>query len=610
MEANLRALPVGQVLNDYRIEGILGQGGFGITYLATDTSLQIKVAIKEYFPREFAVRDRTLTIRASGNNEDRENFTWGLGRFLEEARILARFDHPNIVSVRRFFETNGTAYLVMDYCDGEPLDEIVKRDGTLSREQLERILPHLLDGLEQIHSNNYLHRDIKPANIYIRSNGTPVLLDFGAARQEIIGHSRSVTSLATDGYAALEQYSTRGKQGACTDVYGLGATLYRCVTGEKPQASADRILDDTLEPAASKASGRYSKSLLLAIDAAMGVRPEQRPQKVSQFRAMLEKNIAAPSPPAPKPLPPPTPPPTIAPDPKPVPVGPSAQGIVACFLLALLVVLFIYWEGPSQPTPTPAPTPTAINDPIKGADSAPPTNKGPGSVFRDCPDCPEMVVIPRGSFTMGSPRYEVDRYSDEGPQHAVTIPRQFAVGKFEITVNEWNACVIAKGCDRAQNISGTLPVSTVNWFDAQHYAEWLSKKTGKTYRLLTEAEWEYAARAGTSTAYSFGNSITTQQANHNNTLGRTVPVGSYPANDFGLHDMHGNVREWTEDCWNANYNGAPSDGSAWTTGDCGQRVLRGGSWLVSPRLLRSANRDWGPVGGRIDIGGFRVSRTL
>ncbi len=355
MEVNLRALPIGQVLNDYRIEGILGQGGFGITYLATDTSLQTKVAIKEYFPREFAVRDRTLTIRASGNNEDRENFTWGLGRFLEEARILARFDHPNIVSVRRFFETNGTAYLVMDYCDGEPLDEIVKRDGTLSREKLERILPQLLDGLEQIHSNNYLHRDIKPANIYIRSNGTPVLLDFGAARQEIIGHSRSVTSLATDGYAALEQYSTRGKQGTWTDVYGLGATLYRCVTGEKPQASADRILDDTHVPAASKASGRYSKSLLLAIDAAMGVRPEQRPQKVSQFRAMLEKNIAAASPPAPKLTQPPAPrqQPSWTPPPPP---APRPGSIAEWTVFGVGVLIFLIWLANSTAPPQEAPT--------------------------------------------------------------------------------------------------------------------------------------------------------------------------------------------------------------------------------------------------------------
>ena len=253
MAGDLRSLPPGFIISDYRIERVLGQGGFGITYLAMDTMLNRRVAIKEYYPREFAVRDGLRTIRAAGTTEDRETFEWGRTRFLEEARILARFEHPNIIAVRRFFEANGTAYLVMDYCEGEPLDEIIKREGPLSNARLNNILFPLLDGLEQIHETSFLHRDIKPANLYIRADGSPVLLDFGAARQEIVGHSRSVTSLATPGYAAFEQYSTKGKQGPWTDIYGLGATLYRAVTGEKPQDSPDRILEDTLEPAAIKA---------------------------------------------------------------------------------------------------------------------------------------------------------------------------------------------------------------------------------------------------------------------------------------------------------------------------------------------------------------------
>ncbi len=214
---------------------------------------------------------------------------------------------------------------------------------------------------------------------------------------------------------------------------------------------------------------------------------------------------------------------------------------------------------------------------------------------------------------MGSPQYEVDRSSAEGPQRSVTIQRQFAAGKFEVTFDEWDVCVRENACPTVADEGwgrGRRPVINVSWNDAKQYTEWLSRKTGKTYRLLTEAEWEYAARAGTTAAYSFGDSITTQQANNNNTLGRTVPVGSYPANAFGLHDMHGNVWEWTEDCWSANYNGAPSDGSAWTTGNCGRRVLRGGSWRGSPRDMRSAGRNWDPVGGRDSGDGFRVSSTL
>jgi serine/threonine protein kinase len=289
MNIDTRCLPIGRELSDYRIDGILGQGGFGITYLATDSHLGRKVAIKEYFPREFASRDSTLTVRASGNVDDRETFQWGLDRFVEEARLLAKFEHPNIIGVRRFFEANGTAYLVMDYCDGIPLDELIKRDGPLTREQLDKILYPMLDGLEQVHRMNFMHRDIKPANIYIRSDGSPVLLDFGAARQDIVGHSRSVTSLATPGYAAFEQYSTKGKQGPWTDIYGLAATLYRAVTGEKPQDSPDRILEDSLVSAVEIASGRYDERLLRAIDAGMSIRPEQRPQTIAQWRELFRK---------------------------------------------------------------------------------------------------------------------------------------------------------------------------------------------------------------------------------------------------------------------------------------------------------------------------------
>jgi len=287
MNTNLRGLPQGQMLSDYRIEGVLGQGGFGITYLATDTMLNRRVAVKEFYPRLFAVRDGTLTIRPSGSQEDRDTFKWGLERFLEEAQVLARFDEPNIIGIRRFFKANGTAYLVMDYCDGEPLDEVIKRKGPLSPTQIDEILYPLLDGLEKIHEANFLHRDIKPANIFIRGDGTPVLLDFGAARQEIGSHSRSITNLATDGYAPFEQYSERGKQGPYTDIYGLCATLYRAVTGEKAPPATDRMLDDTLVPASERVYGKYSANVLNAIDRGMAVRPNDRPQTIAELRQIL-----------------------------------------------------------------------------------------------------------------------------------------------------------------------------------------------------------------------------------------------------------------------------------------------------------------------------------
>jgi serine/threonine protein kinase len=287
LSSDIRSLPIGYVLSDYRIEGSLGHGAFGITYLATDTMLNRKVAIKEYFPREFAHRDGTLIVKAAGNKEDRENFSWGLTRFLEEARVLALFDHPNIVPVRRFFEANGTAYLVMDYCDGIPLDTLISREGSLTKDQVIKILYPILDGLERVHKANFLHRDIKPANIFIKADGSPVLLDFGAARQEMLSHSRSVTSMATPGYAAFEQYSTHGKQGPWTDIYGLGATLYRAITGEKPQDAPDRILEDRLVPCLTMANGNYDEKFLLAIDASMAIRPENRPQSIAEWRRIF-----------------------------------------------------------------------------------------------------------------------------------------------------------------------------------------------------------------------------------------------------------------------------------------------------------------------------------
>ena len=237
----------------------------------------------------------------------------------------------------------------------------------------------------------------------------------------------------------------------------------------------------------------------------------------------------------------------------------------------------------------------------------------PGREFRDCNECPEMVVVPAGSFTMGSPSSEKGRSSDEGPQRVVTIPRPFAVGKYEVTFEEWDACVRGGGCPHRPGDKGwgrgRRPVISVSWKDAQDYVRWLSRETGKEYRLLTEAEWEYAARAGTTEPFHFGETISKSQARYDSSS--TVPVGGFPANAFGLHDMHGNVWEWVEDCWHGSYNGAPSDRSAWTSGgNCGRRVLRGGSWSNLPGNLRSANRNRVGTGVRNYYIGFRISRTL
>ncbi len=241
--------------------------------------------------------------------------------------------------------------------------------------------------------------------------------------------------------------------------------------------------------------------------------------------------------------------------------------------------------------------------------TAPVSAQQTGQSFRDCSTCPEMVVLPKGTFKMGSR----SGYSGEKPVHDVRIGERLAVGKYEVTADQFRACMNGGGCRNAEPCGrGREPVACVSWNDAWSYALWLFRETGKRYRLPSEAEWEYAARAGTRTKYHFGNSITPYDANYGELNGGTMPVGSYPENAFGLHDMHGNVGEWVEDCWNDGYSGAPSDGSAWQSGNCSFRVLRGGSWFHSPGALRSANRGW-DVPGLRNYGsgiGFRVARTL
>jgi formylglycine-generating enzyme required for sulfatase activity len=244
-----------------------------------------------------------------------------------------------------------------------------------------------------------------------------------------------------------------------------------------------------------------------------------------------------------------------------------------------------------------------------------------GDTFRDCPECPEMVVVPAGSFTMGSSPSEIaeltkkhgDYFKDHGPQHDATIRQRFAVGKFEVTFDEWAACESGGGCQSNKSPSdegwgkGRRPVINVSWNDAKEYVAWLSKKTAKTYRLLTEAEWEYAARATTTTRYFWGDTFSNARAN--NDKGKTVPVGQYEANAWGLHDMHGNVWEWVEDCYGA-YKPDAQGATAVATGDCSLRVNRGGSWLGDPDGLRSAVRGGFATGFRGGNLGFRVGRTL
>ncbi|MDB5809126.1 MAG: hypothetical protein JWN94_1248 [Betaproteobacteria bacterium] len=293
------ALPLDSMLLEYRLESVLGSGGFGMTYLAYDTNLELKVAIKEYLPVELAVRalDGSIVPVSTGTEYD---YKWGLDRFLQEARVLAKFRHPNIVTVGRYFEANGTAYMVMNYESGVSLSQMLKRIAQPDEALLLRIVLPLLDGLHAVHLAGFLHRDIKPSNIFIRDTGVPVLLDFGAARLAIGNSTHTVTSILTPGYAPLEQYSKDGDQGAWTDIYSLAAVCYRAVIGDNPPDVVTRLRDDQVLQSLSDARDRFTTGFLHAINRGLSVDEKKRPQSVPEWKAMFtgEAYVA----PAPSPL--------------------------------------------------------------------------------------------------------------------------------------------------------------------------------------------------------------------------------------------------------------------------------------------------------------------
>ena len=304
---------------------------------------------------------------------------------------------------------------------------------------------------------------------------------------------------------------------------------------------------------------------------------------------------------------------------RPVLMASSLFGLAALAAIGVWIVI-----QPQPPAPAPVAPTLASNIPLSTEQER---ALKPKDTFKECTNCPEMVVVPAGTFKMGSPANEPGRDDDEGAQHTVTLARQFAVGKFALTFDEWDACAADGGCNgyKPDNLGwgrGRQPVIEVSWDDARQYVAWLSKMTGKAYRLLSEAEYEYATRAGTQTAYPWGNYI----GKWGNYIGKnnancvscgsrwdgkqTAPVGSFAPNQFGLYDMVGNVWEWTEDCYHGNYDGAPTDGSAWVEGGNCNRVYRGGSCFDDPRNLRSARRNGDPSRLRLRDIGFRVARTL
>jgi formylglycine-generating enzyme required for sulfatase activity len=685
------ALPIGHEFEGYRIEGILGVGGFGVTYLATELALGRKVAMKEYLPAGLALRaSEDMSVRPISQG-DIKDYYWGLERFRQEAETLVNFHHPNIVAVHRFFESHGTAYLVMQFVEGQSLDVILTRVRILPEPDIMRFFVPILDGLEEVHRVGFLHRDVKPANIYLRTDGTPILLDFSAARQALTRQNVSLTAIVSDGYAPYEQYGSGGQLGPWTDIYGLGAVLYRCISGQRPTQAPDRLSAivnsqrDPLPPAAVVGHGRYNPALLFAIDHMMRVFEKDRPQSVAAVRDLIHVSDAprlersrsghparnvhrrAQA--------------TVQESISHAPTERAVRPRNPAFTTALLGILMLIIAGagfflgsrnpsasnydsarsdasdatraPREPPDAMPPSTTAAIPPARERDRDDALPGTTVSGFSDCAACPEMVLIPAGAGVFGSPANEVGRETDEERQREIRIPRNFALGRNEVTRAQFDAFVrdtgykVEHGCfvwagkqwafDRARNWvepgykqGPNEPVVCVSYKDAESYVAWLSKKTKQRYRLPTEIEWEYAARAGAKDSRHWGEDLA-ELCRHANGADldakkahaewpasacsdgfvHTAPVGSLKPNAFGLNDMLGNVAEWTTDCWRpANSDTAAAGDAPTAPVDCNRRVVRGGAFNYTPRLLRSAARLKANVGGRIYNLGFRVAREV
>ena len=860
---HVNALPPGTRFEEYRLDTVLGSGGFGITYRAYDANLDKFVAIKEYLPSEFATRAERYTV-VPQSSTDAQDYHWGLNRFLDEARTLARFDHPHLNKVYRFFESNGTAYMVLEYVEGETLADRLSRERQLPEKSLQRLLEEVLSGLAVMHDAGYVHRDIKPGNLMLREeDGSAVVLDFGAARQAVGQRSKAITSILTPGYAPIEQYDSQADDvGPWSDIYALGMVAYRCISGigdsELPDAvtrgRTQRKGGVDLTPATETGKGKFNAKLLEAVDWATEVDEDDRPQTGGEWQRALAgggrrkgpaKSVRRTA----------TQPAKGATTKR---TGTNWSGVAMTVVILVLTGVSVWMASQLYPqwfklgrgdTPSvaqqeiPADMPgetsqdtqpgepgeelasaghapieedtshaapvktaaesdeTVAEQPESALAKAPPaeddevtrllaaaeadlkarrltspagnnawdryqrileidpTNldavRGIDRVIesymelfgiaveqedfgqadsylgriRDLhPDSPvlttgkqqledakqtradriaeqkrrrqaeeaarhaererqrieqeikanwqsfesaieaeelkkatriltqirdlnpeemglltgeerietlqvelerkqqeaeekmmqlagEMVDIPDGIFRMGDLSGEGD--DDEKPVHSVNVPA-FKIGKYEVTFAQWDACVADGGCGRYTPDDkgwgrGNRPVINVSWEDVQGFIDWLNNKTGGNFRLPTEAEWEYAARAGGTTEYSWGNDISSNRANCEGCGGRwdgaekTAPVGSYSANVWELHDLHGNVFEWVEDCQNDSYGGAPTDGRAWESGNCSRRMTRGGSWYYNPTGLRSAYREGLPRLDRFHNVGFRLA---
>jgi formylglycine-generating enzyme required for sulfatase activity len=547
----------------YRPIKFLGEGGFGRTFQAIDEKrLNTPCVIKQFLPQQ------TGSAALAKATE----------LFQQEAQRLQELGkHPQIPDLEAFFPQDGRLYLVQDFIDGQNLLEEFENQGRLKEPQIRIILTELLPVLQFIHDNQVIHRDIKPENIIRSKNGQLFLIDFGVSKEtsgSILTRVGTVTG--TPGYAPPEQF--RGMVYHSSDLYSLAVTCVRLLTGHFQEADgADKLFDTRKMQWQWQKYVSLSQELTTVLETMLQDIPTRRYDSAAEVLAALanQKTI----------------------------VIPTSQ--TQTFQNPLKQI----FQFISPPTNPPKP-PTNINVNIN-AQSSFTEDLGNGVKL-------EMIAIPGGTFWMGSPANEAERGDNESPQHQVTVP-SFFMGKYPLTQAQYQAIM---GKNPAYFKGNNRPVENVSWDDAVRFCQKLSQRTGKNYRLPSEAEWEYACRAGTKTPFSFGDNITTDLVNYNgNYPYKSAPKGKYreqttdvgtfpptfPPNPFGLYDMHGNVWEWCEDDWHENYIDAPTDGSAWNSqSGSNTKLLRGGSWDFNARYCRSAARDRFSRDFRLNYYGFRV----
>lgn len=555
----------------YRIIKKLGQGGFGITYLAENTLLDGKVAIKEFFFKEYCERDDSTSYVTVPTSSNRETVLRFKQKFIKEARTIFKLNHPNIVRILDVFEENGTAYYVMEYIEGESLGDMVKRRGAIPEAEALGYVKDAASALVYIHSKNINHLDIKPGNLMKRKeNGRVLVIDFGVAKQYDLATSQGTTTTPvgiSHDYSPVELYRKNGEQSFSpqSDVYALAATLFKLLTGNTPPEAIE-ILSEGL-PVAELQEKHISRPVISAIAMAMKGRHE-RTQSIAEFVSNLENRA-----------------------------NKSKKHIFKSgWLWAVVVAVTIVAIWLMVPFNKGASSDNSSNDSIYTPKIK--TFYANGVPF-------EMVEVRGGTFRMGATSEQgCDAYDWEKPVHSVTLSGYY-IGKTEVTQALWKAVM---GSNPSYFKGDDLPVENVSWDDCQVFVRKLNSLTGQNFRLPTEAEWEFACRGGNNSLgykYSGSDNIDNVAWYDGNSGDKTHPVATKSANELGIYDMSGNVWEWCCDWYGDYTSGALTNPKGPESGSL--RVIRGGGWNIFARCCRSSFRHFNFPTHRNYILGLRLA---